>query len=647
MIRFRLLTKSFFAAALAVGASAAFTACSDDNSGSVVNNPDYHDADSTVTTDQLSELYAGKTLLIGEDRTDLNGAVASRILNRTSVASADMNAVVFTKGADLKISVAEAKMIILAYNNNASVVVLDPESFGKSSVIDSLKKAVDQLDGSEKDVDDRNRLVENLINTRPSEPDKKILGTVAYQKHLTYVANDESYDSSNRTGESSEVDENGDTIKTKFDLDKFTPNAYNYGVSADNLVLWMRESDALDDGANAEMDENGINVISVNGSVGPTAAFGRKTYYKLKYEIIPLYEPQYNTDYYLVHLNAKFENSKLQCPTQGWYAVDHSVDIGNGKTIDESYVYIDTRSGTTTYYNYWTGPYMRGTYFKMAVEPSGESAEEITIVDPKPLTCLNTSIKPQVGLSFSSEHVNLLTQQVSLKESGQSYSYQTNQTLSDNEAMIAQYVDVPKDSSFVDWIYGGNSLNYSVWPRSYSGIKDFQRNDWSTDLTWIVKVKNPKQGHHYTMRADIQSVLEELCTYESGTFVSTIGNNSYTFDLPEPIRSNKPYLITLVRSDNLATDKANSNWIWSYDDAIKEKVGVSFKYNYYSYAHTQAEGEVVAISAFKKYMTALQEIAVKYGSTRDITFSLICNDKEGKSVAKCRLNGTELTFLNE
>ena len=185
MIISRLLTKSFLAAALVVGASAALTACSDDNSGSVVNNPDYHDADSTVTTDQLGELYAGKTLLLGEDRTDLNGAVASRILNPTSVASADMNAVVFTKGADLKISVAEAKLIILAYNNNASVVVLDPESFGKSSVIDSLKKAVDQLDGSEKDIDDRNRLVENLINTRPSEPDKKIHGTVAYQKHLT------------------------------------------------------------------------------------------------------------------------------------------------------------------------------------------------------------------------------------------------------------------------------------------------------------------------------------------------------------------------------------------------------------------------------------------------------------------------------
>ena len=146
---------------------------------------------------------------------------------------------------------------------------------------------------------------------------------------------------------------------------------------------------------------------------------------------------------------------------------------------------------------------------------------------------------------------------------------------------------------------------------------------------------------------DVVRVLEELCTYNGGTFVSTLGDNSYTFELPEPLRSRKPYLITLVKSDNLATDKANSNWIWSYDDAIKEKVGVSFKYNYYSYAHTQAEGEVAAISAFKKYMTALQEIAVKYGSTRDITFSLICNDKEGKSVAKCRLNGTELTFLNE
>ena len=647
MIISRLLTKSFLAAALVVGASAALTACSDDNSGSVVNNPDYHDADSTITTDQLSELYAGKTLLIGEDRTDLNGAVASRILNRTSVASADMNAVVFTKGADLKISVAEAKLIILAYNNNASVVVLDPESFGKSSVIDSLKKAVDQLDGSEKDIDDRNRLVENLINTRPSEPDKKILGTVAYQKHLTYVANDESDDSSNRTGESSEVDENGDTIKTKFDLEKFTPNAYNYGVSADNLVLWMRESDALDDGANAEMEENGINVISVNGSVGPTAAFRRKTYYTLKYEIIPINSSFYNEDSYLVHLTAKFNNSKLKCPTSGWYAVDHSVAIGNGKAIDKSYTTTDFRNGSTTYHNYWTGPYMRGTYFKMSVEPSGESGEEITIVDPKPLSCLNTSVKPQVGLNFSSDHVNFFTPQISLDGYGPNYSYQTNQTLSDNEAYIAQYVDVAKDGSTVDWIYAGNSIDFSGWGDSYSGVKDFQRNDWSTDLTWIVKVKNPKLGHRYTMRADIRPVLEELCTYNGGTFVSTLGDNSYTFELPEPLRSRKPYLITLVKSDNLATDKANSNWIWSYDDAIKEKVGVSFKYNYYSYAHTQAEGEVAAISAFKKYMTALQEIAVKYGSTRDITFSLICNDKEGKSVAKCRLNGTELTFLNE
>ncbi len=642
MIRSRLLTQTLLVAVLSVGASAVFTACSDDNSGNVVNDAAYHDADSTITTDQLTELYTGKTLLIGNDRTDLNGAVASRIMNPTTVASTDMNAVVFTKGSDVKISVAEAKQILLAYTNNASVVVLDPESFGKSSVIDSLQKAIDQLDGSDKDIDDRNRLVGNLINMRPSEPDKKILGTVAYQKYLSYVANDESEDSSNRTGESSEIDENGDTIKTNFDLDKFTPNAYNYGQSADNLVIWMKESDALDDGSNAEMDENGMKVITVMGSVGPTAAFGRKTYYTLKYEIIPINSSFYNEDNYLVHLTAKFDNSKLKCPTSDWYAVDHSVAIGNGKTIDKSYTSTGIRNSGTTYHNYWTGPYLRGTYFKMSVESSGESGEEITIIDPKPISCMNTSVKPQVGLNFSSDHVNFFTPQISLDGYGPSYSYQTNKTLSDNEAYIIQYGDVAKDGPAVDWTYGGNSMDISG-----SGIKDFQRSDWTTDLTWVVKVKNTKMGHRYTMRADVRPVLEELCTYSGGTYVSTIGDNSYTFELPEPLRSRKPYLISFVGTGDVATDNANNQWLWSNDDAIKEKVGVSLKFDFQSYAYTQAEGQEAAIATFKKYVTALHEIAVKYGSTRDITLSLICNDQEGKSVAKCHLNGTELTFLNE
>lgn len=631
----RLLTQSLLFAALTAGVAAAFTACSDDNSGSVVSNGNYLDADSTVTTDQLGVVYTGKTLLLGDDRTNLNGAVAARIMNPTTEASADLKAVVFTKGSNLNISLAAAKSVIRAYSNDAPIVVLDPESFGKSTVIDSLKKAITELDGTDKDIDDRNRLVGNLINTCPSEPDKKILGAVAYQKHFTYVSNDESEDSSNRTGETTEVNENGDTVKTQYPIDDAVPNAYNYGVSADNLIMWIKDAESLDDGTNAELDENGINVVSIYGTVGPTPAFEKKLQYNLKYKIIPLFSPDNNSDYYLVQLNAKFYNSMLNCTkSTEWKAIDHDVYIGNGEKIGPSYITHDR--GGYEHHNYWEGPYLRGTYFKMDVLPSDQSGEVISIYDAKPVAEPN----PVVGLDFSSEFVNFLTPQMSTNPYGQPFSYHNSQTLSDNEALIATYLETNKGGSAVDWNYAGSQIGYS-------DVKSFQRNDWSTDLSWIVQVKNPKVGHRYVLSTNIRPVLEEACYDYCYTYVATRGDNTYTLDLPQPIRCKKSYLMKMQRTDNLSTDNANSMWVIGNDNAIKENVGVSYKNGFYSYNYTQADAEKAAIAKFKQYMMALQEIAVKEGSTRNMTFTLVCNDKDADTVAKCTLNGTELTFIDE
>lgn len=103
----------------------------------------------------------------------------------------------------------------------------------------------------------------------------------------------------------------------------------------------------------------------------------------------------------------------------------------------------------------------------------------------------------------------------------------------------------------------------------------------------------------------------------------------------------------MQRTDNLSTDNANSMWVIGNDNAIKENVGVSYKNGFYSYNYTQADAEKAAIAKFKQYMMALQEIAVKEGSTRNMTFTLVCNDKDADTVAKCTLNGTELTFIDE
>ncbi len=641
----RFFSKPILLAAFATAVSATFTACSDDNSGAVTVDPNFQDSIPAVTTDQKEVVYTGKTLLLGTDRTDLNGAVASRIMNPTTVASADLNAVVFTKGVDVHLSMEQAKYILLAYANNASVVVVDPADFSKSSVLDSLKNALDEFKGLGNDSAVCRRLIGSLETFgAPNEPDKKILGAVACQKHLTYIASDEADDASNRSGESSVVNENGDTIKTAFELDGEKPNAYNYGVSADNLINWMKTSDALDDGANAEMDENGIHVVTVNGSVGPSAALRSKTYYSLTYEIIPLYNTDSNKDTYLIHLNSKFQNSKLNYTESSWRAVNHAVSIGNGKVIDKSYKSTN-QYYQTVYHNYWAGPYLRGVNYRMDVVPSGASDEEITISDAKPVNCLNTSVKPVVGLDFSSDHVNLFTPQISLTEFGRSFSYHTSKTLSDNEALIVQYVDVPQGGSSVDWTYAGDQIEKAIVKTQHTDVKGFQRNDWSTDMTWTVEVKNPKEGHTYGLRATVFPVLEEFCNND--TYVATTANNSYIIDLPQPVRSRKPYLITLVGTESGATNNANSQWLWSNDAAIKEKVGVSCKSDFYSYAYTQAQGQKAAVAKFKQYMEALQEIAVKCGSTRNMTFSLKCNDQEGKSVAKCTLHGTVLSFVIE
>lgn len=67
------LLKTLFVAAVALGASTLFTACSDETKESITTD-DSSSESTTPTTDQLGVCYDGKTLLLGDDRTGINAS---------------------------------------------------------------------------------------------------------------------------------------------------------------------------------------------------------------------------------------------------------------------------------------------------------------------------------------------------------------------------------------------------------------------------------------------------------------------------------------------------------------------------------------------------------------------------------------------
>ena len=609
-----MLSHKLLLATLALGANALLTACSDETKESVTksDNGGYVE---NPTTDQLDAVYSGKTLLLGTTRSEINGAIASRIMNPTTEVAQDLSAVVLTKGAKSVLSVKDVPTLMLAFENNASFVFVGNND--SSALIDTVKVAMNNAEAQGESTETYSKFIECIESSQlqlknDSTDNNKVIG---FRLNSSYASNDASADQSNGQCETKTYSESGDTTTTRFAIDDAEPNAYQYGLYADDLVNWLKAGD--DNGENSIANDGTKNYERVVYSHF-TPALKKSLSAKFTYDVTSYYNPTTDCAYYIVHFQPKFNNSELTDNVYRYKMITHSVDLGNGKTIAPSY------SDEDADYNTWYGPYLKGIYVKAYVDATGKNGEEFSISNPTPDNDIQAK-GTKVSLTFSPGEAYPTTPQVASHElNSKDIVYKLEKDIPANEAHIGRYVDVNLHSTTaVDWTFSGEDLNISGFFKDK--VKDFQWHDWSTSMAWVVTVKHPVEEKVYYVHIPVSTIIDEYTTgghSTSATRVSTISTDNYDLMLPRIVNCLSQYHI-LVSSTSSAYKNDVTSWISANEDRMSGDVTISFKKGLYSYANSSYGVLSQAKSEFKKYAKALQEIAEKQSCPYKFSIKLV------------------------
>ncbi len=621
------LFKTLLSAAAFLGTSMLFTACSDETK-EAVSSTDPTTDDTTPTTDQLGVCYDGKTLLLGDDRTGINASVAARIKNPVSDFSPNLASVVLVNGANVKVRVADVPQLIEAYNNYTNFVVVGGRGNETvAALADTVNKAIDQLDAEGKDTYPYRKFLEGVESARLQlDKDSVDVSSVAgFRKNSSFGS-----PSLDNAYANSKPDEN-DSIKGV--EENYKPNGYRYGLSADNLISWMKESDDLDNGGNAE-EEAGVYTISKSTVFWrPVTGCQVNCGINYKIEIIPLYKFDTDEDYYLMRYLITVKNSELPDP----YTLHKG---GYWNKITPSY---------TTWYgakkNYWLGPVLYALHFKAEMFQSKGGNEEVVAYDPQPSPSAYAG--KEYGFDFQMDNIVPIQPTVTSNAST-TYSYKKLWNVQPIEgASITNYLKTSPDSSAVDWIYFGTMPTYKSG--SITHVPEYQTNDFTIGFSWITKIKNPKHDVRYRFTPDPVAYYYEVCPdysdmdctnhhgladYLDYTLESD-GRGTQGYEMPEPNRSRTSYNIVVDCEDSQQNIK-------DVDADIQNELGFSSQNPVYSYAKNDAEGQAQAIKAFKQYAELLKVKTRQYAFVFKANLSLVRTDNNSnETVSTIYVNNME------
>lgn len=621
------LFKTLLGAAAFLGASTLFTACSDETKEAVSPTEPTTD-DTTPTTDQLGVCYDGKTLLLGDDRTGINASVAARIKNPVSDFSPNLASVVLVNGANVKVRVADVPQLIEAYNNYTNFVVVGGRGNETvAALADTVNKAIDQLDAEGKDTYAYRKFLEGVESARLQlDKDSVDVSSVAgFRKNSSFGS-----PSLDNAYANSKPEDNDSIMGVE---ENYKPNGYRYGLSADNLISWMKESEDLDNGGNAE-EEAGVYTISRSSVYWrPVPACQVNCDINYKIEIIPLYKFDTDEDYYLMRYLITIKNSQLPDP----YTLHQGYHWGK---IEPSY---------TTWYgakkNYWLGPVLYALHFQAEMFQSKGGNEEVVAYDPQPSTSENC--RKEYGFDFTMDNI-VPVQPTVTSNASPTYSYKKLWKVQPIENIpITNYLKTSPDSSAVDWFYMGTLPTYKSG--SITHVPDYQTNDFTIGFSWITKIKNPKHDVRYKFTPTPVMYYYEVCPDYSDKDCTSIRSladaDDYTrakdsktlkgFDMPEPNHSRTSYNIVVDFEDSQQNIK-------DVDADIQNELGFSSQNPVYSYAKNDAEGQAQAIKAFKQYAEMLKVKTRQYAFLFKANLSLVRTDNNSnETVSTIYVNNME------
>ncbi len=614
------LASGIVCAGLALGMGLSLTACSDSTSESITPT-DPVNPSGNPTTDQLGVTYTGKALVLGDNRSGMDGAVAARVKNPAATASADLQAVIFLKGANYNFDMATVKLMAQAYGNNATIVVTAPEELVQSSFADSLKKFASELneEGEIDEADVVNDFVERIVKLRPrtSKAAMDEGGLNAFRLQAAYASSSVSADMNSGSSESLVVGTNGDSTTVKLPVQTNEPTAYNYGVSADNLFSWMIEGDKTDGGNGV----TGLVTYSTTKTMTPSTVFGEVMDYKTEYKVFPVYDFVNDEDIYLVQVSPTFYSSKLQSAPglKKWNT--NTIDLGNGKTISPT-----SKTSGGELVNAWEGPYFVGYKYDVL----GVEGVEAEFSDASPEHIIDTSKPYTMSVTLKADSTRGTTCAMDTLGKAFSENYSVSYEYPANTAIMLGHYTA---ANGLDWLVNaniGNSVNTPLY------------SDWTPTMAWIVRIKHPEIGKQYRLNTHMETTVDERCASENASLY-TYDTCSVAIDLPQPIRVHDAYKMEILEYDE--TDFDEQAWIIRTDNALKQYYPpyISLQRNFYTYDYTKEKCDTRAIAAFRKYVTQFnRRVQNKDGGSR--MFKLVLKDGEGNPVLYCRMVGPSVSY---
>ena len=521
------------------------------------------------TTDQLDDTFDDKAVVLGGDNSGFSTSLINRLKNASGVISADAKAFVFTSSYTMDFSEDDTKAMLKAYAKGANFIFINPVFPNMTEYRLTFNSAVESLleDDFDFDLGDAEQFFKKLQEMSDLFTDKPYgtMEAAAFHANSLYVVSSiedqVAVSDSSATGyfakdaEGSTIDER-DCASTGYE-----PTAYDYGKSADMLVEWMDDdTDSsginLSDAASEAIDKymTGDRTV-IQRSVGPSRALDRTLTYELVYTVYCAYDFDNNDDYYYIRLEPNFHCDKLGCKNgdRNWVSANKVVVFDDGSTSGEFW------SSRT---DLWYGPYMsKFDYTGEIVESDGTPSNGVTL--------LNTT--PQTDVSGTSGYTTGFTVGINgnfgFSKTGPSggitgsFTFSESHTHSENQLKVYH----KKINNVPNWRIEGVVPQCHMGFMSYyhDEVATFQKHDWQTEFTWIVKVANPHRNKSYYLSGtDITEITElNYNIYDYELRVHPTQNS--IIRLPEPNRSNAKYLMYCSDENvqNLIASQFPTTWM--------------------------------------------------------------------------------------
>ena len=619
----RFLKEAAAVAVLLCSAVAVFPSCNKDK-GNEGNSEVIEENVELPETDQLDVTTDIKSVVLGSGSSAFSSSLVNRLKNRAGEISADAGIIVFAPDYTISFTLEQAKKLLQAYAGGAGFVFLNPTCPEMSGLEQMVSDAVTEIIQSDKDFDenvgvDFTDMVENIIGFYGSSFGK--VECVAFRGTSIYLVRDLD-EMGDKSWANSVMDFEGETESGEKEsgeascaVKDYTPNGYDMGKSADLLVEWLNDGGeanrsvfnaaafGLKSEESAAIDKYMTGQrVSIQHKVGPSRALGRTLVYEMVYTVYSAYDFDKNEDYYFIRLEPDFHCSALGCQNgrASWVDAVKEVTFDDGSKSGHWY---SLRT------NYWYGPYMSGFDYTAKIVQEDGTAVTAELLQTTPNTDVSGSDGYTIGMQYA------LNGNFGFNSGGitggvtAGFSFTDYRTQSVNSLRMTN----KKNNNIPHWTVSGIVPKFHPgWDPYHDEVATFQKTDWQTELTWIVRISNPQKDKPYYIKAEEITEITEL-------------NKSY-YDLELRVHPTQSAMIKLCPPNRGKLDflmACSDKALW---DEVSKQFDKSWQNEFTYYADNEAAAVTGAKSIFEKVKTIVKGDVVtlkEHGFTGNYTFRLI------------------------